>query len=41
MVEQILKRLGRLESAKQTWEVHWQEILDYVMPRKAAKRTEK
>jgi len=50
VVEQILKRLSSLESGKQTWEVHWQEILDYVMPRKAevtvqyakgAKRTEK
>ena len=50
MVEQILKRLSYLESSKQTWEVHWQEILDYVMPRKAevtaqyakgSKRTEK
>jgi len=50
MVEQILKRLSRLESDKQTWEIHWQEILDYVMPRKAevsvqyakgSKRTEK
>ena len=50
MVEQILKRLASLEAGKQTWEVHWQEILDYVMPRKAevtvqyakgAKRTEK
>jgi hypothetical protein len=50
MVEQILKRLERLESGKQTWEIHWQEILDYVMPRKAevtvqyakgSKRTEK
>jgi len=50
VVEQILKRLSYLESSKQTWEVHWQEILDYVMPRKAevtaqyakgSKRTEK
>ena len=49
-VEQIIKRLGALESAKGTWTDHWQEILDYVMPRKAtttvryskgAKRTEK
>ena len=49
-VEQILKRLDRLQSTKNTWGEHWQEILDYVMPRKAevevnynkgAKRTEK
>lgn len=49
-VEQILKRLGKLESSKNTWIDHWQEILDYVMPRKAevsvkyakgSKRTEK
>lgn len=49
-VEQILKRLNALESQKNTWSDHWQEILDYVMPRKAEitvtyakgqKRTEK
>jgi len=47
---QILKRLEVLESQKSTWLAHWQEILDYVMPRKAeisikyskgSKRTEK
>ena len=50
MIDQIIKRLNRLESQKSTWEDHWQEILDYVMPRKAEvtvdyergqKRTEK
>jgi len=34
-VEKILKRLNSLESTKSTWSDHWQEILDYVMPRKA------
>jgi len=29
------KRLAKMESDRQTWEDHWQEILDYVMPRKA------
>ena len=24
-----------MESKRETWEHHWQEILDYVMPRKA------
>ena len=44
------KRLAKMESDRGTWEDHWQEILDYVMPRKAdtitqrtvgEKRTEK
>ena len=33
--EYIKKRCANLESVRQTWEDHWQEILDYVMPRKA------
>ena len=49
-IDQILKRVNRLEAARSPWLDHWQEILDYVMPRKAeitanytkgAKRTEK
>ena len=31
----IRKRLDKLEADRGTWESHWQEILDYVMPRKA------
>jgi hypothetical protein len=31
----IKKRLDKLEADRGTWESHWQEILDYVMPRKA------
>ena len=33
--EYIKKRLGSMEESRGTWETHWQEILDYVMPRKA------
>ena len=33
--EYIKKRCANLESVRATWEDHWQEILDYVMPRKA------
>jgi len=33
--EYIKKRLDRLGQERGTWEVNWQEILDYVMPRKA------
>jgi len=33
--EYIKKRCSTLESERQTWEDHWQDILDYVMPRKA------
>jgi len=33
--EYIKKRCANLESVRSTWEDHWQEILDYVVPRKA------
>jgi hypothetical protein len=33
--EYIQKRLNKMSSDRSTWEDHWQEILDYVMPRKA------
>ena len=33
--EYIKKRCSKMESQRQTWEHHWQEILDYTMPRKA------
>lgn len=33
--EYIKKRCSKLEAERQTWEDHWQDILDYVMPRKA------
>ena len=33
--EYIKKRCSSLEATRKTWEDHWQEILDYVMPRKA------
>ena len=31
----IKKRLNSMQGIRGTWEDHWQEILDYVMPRKA------
>ena len=31
----IKKRMSAMEGERQTWEDHWQTILDYVMPRKA------
>jgi len=33
--EYFKKRLAQMETDRQLWEDHWQEILDYVMPRKA------
>jgi len=33
--EYFKKRLAQMETDRQIWEDHWQEILDYVMPRKA------
>ena len=31
----LLKRFASLETQRQTWESHWQEVADYVVPRKA------
>ena len=31
----ILKRFDRLSSQRQNWETHWQEVADYMQPRKA------
>ena len=31
----LLKRLGSLQTQRETWESHWQEIADYIVPRKA------
>ena len=33
--EYIKKRCSKMEAERHTWEDHWQEILDYTMPRKA------
>ena len=33
--EYIKKRVEKMEAQRATWTDHWQEILDYVMPRKA------
>ena len=32
---ELLKQLGYLENYRKTWENHWQEIGDYIIPRKA------
>ena len=32
---QLLKRFGSLETQREQWESHWQEIADFVVPRKA------
>ena len=31
----MLKRLSTLETQRMTWEHHWQEVADYIVPRKA------
>jgi len=31
----LLRRFGKLVTQRQTWESHWQEVADYMMPRKA------
>ena len=31
----LMKRYGTLQTQRQNWESHWQEIADYIVPRKA------
>ena len=35
LAKNLLKRYDRLKSQRQNWESHWQEVADYMMPRKA------
>lgn len=35
LVKDLLKRFSKLQTQRQTWESHWQEVSDYMMPRKA------
>mgnify|MGYP003624922210 FL=1 len=35
LASELMKRFGSLENQRATWESHWQEIGDYVVPRKA------
>ena len=32
---EILSRLSSLKTQRTTWESHWQEVADFVVPRKA------
>ena len=35
LTKTLLKRFDRLKSNRQNWESHWQEVADYMQPRKA------
>ena len=35
LTKDLLKRFSKLVTQRQTWESHWQEVADYMMPRKA------
>ena len=35
LTKNLLSRFDRLESQRQNWETHWQEVADYMQPRKA------
>ena len=35
LTKKLLSRFDRLKSQRQTWETHWQEVADYMMPGKA------
>ena len=35
LADELVKRFASLENQRATWETHWQEVADYVAPRKA------
>ena len=35
LTKNLLSRYERLEGQRQNWETHWQEVADYMQPRKA------
>jgi len=35
LVKNLLARFHKLKTQRQTWESHWQEVADYMLPRKA------
>jgi hypothetical protein len=35
LAKDLLRRFNKLKSQRQNWESHWQEVADYMMPRKA------
>ena len=35
LTKSLLSRYERLEGQRQNWETHWQEVADYMQPRKA------
>jgi len=35
LTKKLLTRFSRLAGQRQNWETHWQEVADYMMPRKS------
>ena len=35
LTKKLLSRFDRLAGQRQNWETHWQEVADYMMPRKS------
>ena len=35
LTKNLISRFDRLESQRENWETHWQEVADYMQPRKA------
>ena len=35
LTKSLLARFDRLKGQRQNWETHWQEVADYMQPRKA------
>ena len=35
LTKSLLSRFEKLEGQRQNWETHWQEVADYMQPRKA------
>ena len=35
LTSKLISRFDRLSGKRQNWETHWQEVADYMLPRKA------
>ena len=35
LTQELKDNLSRLQTKRQTWESHWQEVSDYMLPRKS------
>ena len=38
LTSKLISRFDRLSCKRQNWETHWQEVADYMLPRKAERK---